>query len=121
MRFIFIMFLVFCISCTTTPTQKSNFTPAVAKKILKKGETNQAQILAYWGSPNMVTRDSSGQEVWNYSKQSFESQQKAGGLSFLIGGGSGAVSKSSTSSFEILITFDDQGIVQDYNVISSQY
>ena len=121
MKFILILFLGFCFSCQTTPPQKSTFTPAVAKALLKKGETNQAQILSQWGSPNMVTRNSSGQEVWSYSKQSFESKQGSGGIGFLIGGGSKAVSQSSTSSFEVLITFDSQGIVQDYNIISSQY
>jgi len=121
MKFILILFLAFCFSCTTTPPEKSTFTPAVAKQLLQKGVTTQSQVLAQWGSPNMVTRNSAGQEVWSYSKQSFDSSQKSGGIGFLIGGGSGAVSQSSTSAFEVLITFDAQGTVQDFNVISSQY
>ena len=51
MKFFIFLFgiTVFIAGCTTTPPQKSKFTPAVAKSLLKKGVTTQAQVLSVWG------------------------------------------------------------------------
>lgn len=35
---------------------------------LKKGETTQAEVLETFGSPNLVTLNSEGDEVWSYQK-----------------------------------------------------
>ena len=109
-------------SCaTTTPPQKSNFTPAVAKSLLVKGKTTQSEILKVWGSPNISTQNSEGQTVWTYNKQSFEASSSAGvGTLFLITG-SKAVSQAATASFDVIITFDSQDIVQEFSITSSQF
>ena len=119
---IIIMCLFFLMACTTTQSpQRARFTPAVAKVLLKKGMTTQAEILSQWGSPNMVTRNASGAEVWSYSKQSFDAKKSSGGGAFFFVGGSSAVSSATTSSFEVIITFDSNDVVQDFSITSTQY
>lgn len=117
-----ILVFVFCLSCTTTiPPQKSNFTPGVAKTLLVKGKTTQSEIVHLWGSPNIVTRNASGQTVWTYNKQSFDAESKSGMGHLFLFSGSTAVSKSATSSFDVVITFDSNDIVQDFSITSSQF
>ena len=116
----FLIFFLF--GCQTTePPQKTNFTPGVAQSLLVKGQTTKADIVAQWGSPNIVTRNASGQTVWTYSKQSYDTKRKEGvGTLFLISGAQ-AVNQSATSSFDVVITFDSKDIVQDFSVTSSQF
>ncbi len=101
--------------------QKSNFTPGIAKKLLVKGETTQAQILKTWGSPNIVTQKSNGEAVWTYSKQSFDSKNEASAGSIIIFGRGSASHQTTTSSFDAVITFDAQDIVKDFSLTSTQF
>ncbi len=118
-----IVFLVGFLGCQTTQEvpQKSNLTAGSAKTLLVKGRTTQAEILRIWGSPNIVTQSSNGEAVWTYSKQSYDtaSSSFAAGL-FIVGGGQ-AVSKGATSSFDVIITFDDKDVVKDFSVTATQF
>ena len=112
----------FLLSCKTTePPQKTNFTPGVAKSLLVRGKTTQAEIIKVWGSPNIVTQNAEGQTVWTYSKQSYDAKSSGSMGHFFIMGGSNAVSKTATASFDVIITFDKQDIVQDFSITSSQF
>ena len=121
-RFVLFIFTV-SLGCQTVQTapQKSNLTAGSAKTLLVKGQTTQADILKAWGSPNIVTQSSTGETVWTYSKQSYDTQSSsfAGGL-FVIGGGQ-AVSKGAVSSFDVVITFNKKDIVKDFSVSSTQF
>ena len=122
MKIIMCLLVFMVVGCTTMQSpQRASFTPAVAKTLLKKGMTTQAEILSQWGAPNMVTRNSSGAEIWSYSKQSFNAKRSSGGGAFFFVGGSSAVSSATTSSFEVIITFDSNDIVQDFSITSTQY
>ena len=118
-----ILFLVGLLGCQTTQEvpQKSNLTAGSAKTLLVKGKTTQSEILKIWGSPNIVTQSSNGETVWTYSKQSYDTESSSfvGGL-FVIAAGS-AVSKGATSSFDVVITFDDKDVVKDFSVTSTQF
>jgi len=123
MRFILLVFISGFWGCQTVEKvpQKSNLTAGSAKVMLIKGKTTQAEIVKVWGSPNIVTQSSTGETVWTYSKQSYDTKSSsfAGGL-FIIGGGQ-AVSQSATSSFDVVITFDKNDIVKDFSVISTRF
>ena len=110
-------------SCATTQApQKSNLTPGVVSAVIKKGVTSQAEIVKLIGSPNIITKNRDGEEVWTYSRQSFNSESGGfgGGLGFF--GGAKAFSSASSNSFDLIITFDSQkNLVKDYSVISSQF
>lgn len=121
--------------------QKSNLTPGMVKSKVHIGETTQAEVLQVFGAPNIVTRDKSGREVWTYDVQSVSqssaSAQRSGSAGIaaagiadpaIIAGGaggsaskSGAVGQVSSSTFTLMIIFDDQDVVQDYKMMSTQF
>lgn len=110
-------------ACSTSskPVQKSNLSFGAVKKTIVKGKTNQADIVQLLGSPNIVTKNSKGHEIWTYSRQSYDSESGSFGGGLLLIGGNKAFSSSSSASFDLIITFDKQDVVEDYSVISSQF
>lgn len=117
--------LVACTDTTVVPKQKSNLSVGMAKTKLVEGKTNQTEVIELFGSPNLITTNSEGNEVWTYNKSSYDSSSSAkeSGWSFLLVGGSksSVLSNSTTSSLDLIITFDKRGIVQKYKVISASY
>ena len=110
------------IGCVTSQApQKSNLTPGVVKTQIKKGVTSQAEILSLIGAPNIVTKNKAGEEVWTYSRQSFDSESGGFGGGLILFGGSSAFSSASSNSFDLIITFDSRNIVKDYSAVSSQF
>lgn len=97
--------------------QKSNLTFGVVKSKIIKGETTQAEILEIFGSPNMVTKNKADNEVWNYNRMSTVSK---GGQTLFFFGERASVSKVS-QSFDLIITFNQNDIVEDYSVISTSF
>jgi len=103
------------------PTQQSNLTYGMVKTRIIKGETNQAEILEIFGSPNIVTKNKSDDEVWNYSRMSFKSVSGTDGGVIIFWAGSRAMSTASTKSFDLIIIFDEYDLVKDYSVISAKF
>lgn len=121
--------------------QKSNLTPGMVKTTIAEGVTSQGEILSVFGAPNIVTRDTSGREVWTYSVQSVSksaASAEVGGSfgagaagvadSAIIGGGgsvsggkSGSVSQTSSSTFTLMITFNASDVVETYQMQSTQF
>ena len=113
-------------SCATfprqgDPAQKSNLTPATIKHQIIKGKTSQADILGLFGSPNIITKNRDDDEVWNYNRMSFEYTDGADGGGFIFWGGSRAMSTTTTKSFDLIITFDQNDIVKNYSMISASF
>jgi hypothetical protein len=113
-------------SCATFPQKeendtRSNLTAGMVKKEIIKGKTNQAEVLTLFGSPNLVTMNSEGEEVWNYNRMSYSTKTGNDGASLLFFGGSRAMSTATTKSFDLIITFDETDIVKTYSVISASY
>lgn len=98
-------------------TQKSNLTFGVVKSKIIKGETTQEEILKIFGSPNMVTKNKSNNEVWSYNRMSVVN--KGGTTNFLFG--ERASVSSSSQSFDLIVTFNENDIVKDYSVVSTSY
>lgn len=129
-KILFIILLIFTIiGCSNTnliePEQKSNLTVGVIKNKIVEGKTTQNEILELFGAPNIITTNSDGKEVWNYSKSSYQSevQGKENGFSLLLLGKSksSVISTSSTISLDLLIIFNKQNIVEKYKIISSSF
>ena len=93
------------------PVQKSNLTVGVVKKEIVKGKTTQTEILGLFGSPNLVSKNRSGDEVWNYNRMAFEAKTGQDGMSLILFGGSRAMSSSTTRSFDLIIVFDERDVV----------
>ncbi len=103
------------------PGSPNRLTYGEVKRTIVEGVTTQAQVVQQFGSPNLVTRNSSNQEVWSYNRVAYQSEQGASGGGFIFFGGSKATSSSTSRSFDLIITFDKNDVVRTYKVISSQY
>lgn len=124
--FMSILVCFFFVGCATfpksaEPIEKSQLTVGTVKTQIIKGVTTQADILALFGAPNLVTKNRQNNEVWNYNRMSFESKTGADGVNLLLVGGSRAMSTATTKSFDLIIEFDENDIVKDYSIISAQY
>ena len=102
---------------TEGTAEKSNLTMGVVKSKIVKGSTSQDEILKLFGSPNLVSKNKSNREVWSYNKMSVE--QKAGSTDFFAG--QRASQSSSSKSFDLIITFDENDVVFEYSVISKTF
>ena len=120
--------------------QKSNLTAGMVKKYVKIGKATQTELMSVFGAPNIITRDKNGHEVWTYDRQSMASSSEiaawnaggtgaamAGGLAgeAVVGGGGvigGSTGKSSTAgqisstTFTLMIYFDENDVVNDYGM-----
>jgi hypothetical protein len=87
-----------CSPKQTQPLQKSNLTAGTVKKEIVKGKTMQAEVLQLFGSPNLMTMDADGNEVWNYNKMSYSTTTGSDGGTLIFWSGSRAVRTSTTES-----------------------
>lgn len=104
---------------------------------VKKGTTNQDEIMRIFGAPNITTINKDGREVWMYDRISTVSQSdswsEARRFSIFFGletfntkqemfsskqGGSRA---STTSTLTVIITFDTNKHVIDYSARATQF
>lgn len=129
-EFILIFISIFIVSCATgvahkQPVQKSNLTFATVKTHLIKGKTSQAEVIQLLGNPNIVTKGKNGVEIWSYSKQSFESGSSSSSAmgGFILFGASQntAFSQSASSTFDLVLKFNDKDILLNYSVRSSKF
>jgi outer membrane protein assembly factor BamE (lipoprotein component of BamABCDE complex) len=118
--------IILILSCASylphnEPVQKSNLTSGTVKKEITKGKTTQAEVMQLFGSPNLMTMDSDGNEVWNYNKMSYTTTAGSDGTSLSFWSGSRSIRSSTTQSFDLIIVFDKSNVVRDYRVISASY
>lgn len=122
----FMISMPLLIGCATFPKtmeseQKSNLTYGSVKANIEKGKTTQAEVLQLFGAPNLVTKNRSDDEVWNYNKMSYESLSGSDAGGFIFWGGSKAMTTSNTKSFDLIIIFDSNDVVKDYSIISASF
>jgi hypothetical protein len=86
-----------------------------------KGRTTQTEVLKLFGAPNLVTKNRSNDEVWNYNRMSFDSVSGSDSGFAIFWTGSRALSSATTQSFDLIIVFDNGDIVKDYSVVSASY
>lgn len=131
---IFTAFTVGCVSSNgQSAAEKTNLTYGAVKSQIKKGETNQQEVIQLLGSPNITTKNKQGDEVWTYSKTASKSESaKSSGSMGILGvgaavigaggvSGSKAVDTNSVSTFDLIITFDQNDVVKDYSIVTSKF
>lgn len=120
-----IVLLTGCTTMKPVDTRNSSLTHGNVQMKIKVGETTQTQILEAFGAPNITTIDGSGKEVWTYQRAATASQSSANSnywTVLLIGGTSEASGFSSTSRMiTLIIKFNDQKIVSDFNSRTSNF
>jgi len=115
--------------CLSKPTpvsdRNSQLTQGNVQLSLRVGSTTKAEVLEKFGSPNITTRDGSGQEVWTYqrSAQISESSTNSGYWTILLAGQSGRNSgfQSSSRMITLIIKFDSKDVVSDFNSRTSNF
>ena len=121
---ILLLLLTSCVSPAQTGLDSRDVTVGVVQKEIKI-EMSGADVLAVLGSPNMVSTDSERREVWVYDKMSSTSvsNSSSGGLFLLIAvnGSDSSTRKTSQSTLTVIIKFDDNGLVRDYQYHSSRF
>lgn len=102
-------------------TDSTRLTVGEAKRRIEEGKTTQGDVLRAFGSPNLVTRNSAGKEVWNYNRMSFDAEAKSSYGTLLLFGGSSATSSAASKSFDLIITYDTYDVVETYEIIHARY
>lgn len=122
--------LVLLSGCETTApapvdARNSILTQGNVQMNLKVGVTTKADVLNTFGSPNITTRDASGEEVWSYQRQATVSQSSdsANYWSIFLTGESRSASGFSQSSrmMTLIITFNKNDVVSDFRSRSSDF
>ncbi len=108
----------------THGTHERKSTVGVVQKEIRKGMP-AADVVSILGSPNIVTTDEQGEEVWVYDKISTDvTYSRSDGYGTLLllgaGGGSGAVSKTQRT-LTVVIKFDGEKKVRDFAYHSSRF
>ena len=101
--------------------RNSNYTHGSVQLNLKKGVTTQAEVLEKFGSPNVATIDGSGNEVWSYQKHATVSRSAEGYATILVVGGRTSGFEQSSKTMTLIIKFDSQKVVSDFNSMSSSF
>jgi len=105
--------------------KNSNLTQGNVQLNVITGETTKSQVLEVFGAPNVTTRDGEGKEVWSYQRQAQVNQAygQSGGWTVLLTGKSTAVTgfESSSRMITLIIKFDANDIVSDFNSRSSNF
>jgi hypothetical protein len=99
----------------------STLTAGMVKKGLVKGKTTQNEVIQTFGSPNTITNNASGEEVWGYNRMSFDHSSGSSFSGLFVTGKNQALSSSTSKSVDLFVTFNSKDVVQDYKFISSSY
>lgn len=108
-------------------TQAEEMTVGVVQKEIRVGMSG-ADVAQALGSPNIVTKDSAGNETWIYDKIASEVSysKDAGGTGLIINlfGGynreAGAVS-TTQKTLTVVIKYDDKGLVESFSYHASKF
>lgn len=114
-----------CASNEPVTKRNSELTHGNVQMNLKVGETTQTEVLEVFGAPNITSIDGSGREVWTYQRHATvtESKSRSGYFTIILaGGGSGrSSSQQTTRTITLIIKFDDDGVVSDFNSRTSNF
>ena len=92
---------------------------------LKVGKTTKAEVLEIFGSPNVTTRNSSGQEMWTFQRaaQVNQSSSQSGYWTIILAGKNSKASgfESSSRMITLIINFDANDLVADFSSRESNF
>ena len=121
-----LMGLAVCATSNNKKDDKTNLTFGAVKSQIVKGATTQSEVIRLLGSPNLTSKNKNNQEVWTYSKTASSSEgsrvTNSAGIFGLLGtANSKAVNTTSVSTFDLIITFTNNDIVDDYSIVTSKF
>ena len=105
--------------------RNSSLTQGNVQMNLVVGKTTKADVLEKFGSPNITTRDGSGQEVWSYQREAqvAQSASQSGYWSIILAGQSTSAAgfESSSRMITLIIKFNDKDVVADFRSRTSNF
>ena len=108
---IIILFFITLVGCASN-SPADRVTLATVQRSIHKGISG-AEVQEALGSPNIVSRNSKGQDVWTYDKVS----KTRASRSFLFW----SSGESTQRTLTILITFDENNRVLDYTYHQTEF
>lgn len=88
---------------------------------LKKGETTKAEVLASFGSPNIVTRDGDANEVWAYERNWTSVDTRSNFATIIFAGTSNSGFERSSRNMTVILKFDSSDVLIDFDSRSSSF
>jgi outer membrane protein assembly factor BamE (lipoprotein component of BamABCDE complex) len=113
--------LVGCSSIPTPVAEQNKLTHGAAQLHLEKGVTTQVDVLNNFGAPNITTLDSEGDEVWTYQKHATLSRASGAGVNFIIAGAGSSGFQRSQKTMTLIIKFNSDKIVKDFNSMATNF
>ena len=102
------------------PPVPSNLTAGMAKKVIMKGQTTQAEVIEVFGPPDLVThRDD--MQIWTWDRIRQDVKQSSDYLALLVYGREGSTTSSSTRTTMLIVYFDADDVVQEYRMITTRF
>lgn len=102
-------------------SEKLNFTVGEVQRNIKKGMTG-GQVAETLGSPNIVSTDENGNEVWIYDKFYTEGVVSgSNGLTFTLSNVGGGAARTSQSTITVIIKFNANNKVRDFAYHKSSF
>ncbi|MGH1379234.1 MAG: hypothetical protein ACRBB3_10485 [Alphaproteobacteria bacterium] len=102
-------------------SEKPTFTVGEVQRNIKKGMSGAA-VAETLGSPNVVSTDENGNEVWIYDKFYTEGVVSASnGLTFTLSNVGGGASRTSQSTITVIIKFNTDKRVRDFAYHKSSF
>ena len=80
-----------------------------------------AEVAEALGSPNIVSTDEQGREVWVYERFAREVTARGSWLFFVIAGGESSSATQSERSLTVIIKYDGEGRVRDFAYHSTSF
>ena len=118
--FTFLLVGIFLFACSHKPDDSQQLTVGTVQKEIRTGMTG-SEVAGVLGSPNIVSTDDDGNEVWIYDKiSSSVSASQSHGTLFLIGGSSGR-SRTQQKTLTVIINFDENKRVKDFKYHTSRF
>lgn len=100
---------------------RSKLSVGAVQRSIKVGMSD-AEVAENLGSPNIVSTDDEGRNVWIYDRvtSSVRATSASGPLTLVVGGGAAAAERSQ-STLTIIVKFDKQNKVRDLAYHSSKF
>ena len=118
-----LLLLALLAACQTTKREDvggKNLTTGVVQKEIRTGMAS-ASVVEALGSPNIVTTDEEGREVWVYERFAREVVTAENNYWVIAIWGGQRSSTSSQRSLTVIVKFDKKGRVRDFAYHSSTF
>jgi outer membrane protein assembly factor BamE (lipoprotein component of BamABCDE complex) len=111
----FLPLALLALGCKSKPPEEEGkqLTAGVVQREIRKGMSG-AEVMKALGSPNIVTGDEGGNEVWTYERYARDVETSTGGYWVIFLWGSKEQAKGSTRSFTVIIKFDEKKKVREF-------